>query len=443
MSLQEHPTVQKLAKKRELAAPGTPRLTLEALKQLALDCGADDAGAIRISRPEVAAQRADILKVFPGTRVLLSILCRMNREAVRTPVRSIANAEFHETYDTVNAVARDIVKALAEKGVRALNAVAAFPMEAQDFPGKTWPVGHKPMAEAAGLGRMGIHRSVIHPRFGSFVLLDTVLIDAEIDAESGPIEYNPCLSCKLCVAACPVGALSPLGEFNFAACYTHNYREFLGGFKSWVEELADSKSAADYRNRVSDGETVSMWQSLSFKPGYKAAYCLAVCPAGEDVIGPYLDDRVAYRREVLTPLQEKAETVYVLKGSDAEAYAARFPNKVVKRVRRTIEPQSLRAFLMGLRLGFQWRNAKDVTQVFHFRFKGRENLDATVAIDKGKLHIAEGLEGKAGLEISVDGDAWLRFIGRRQGLFQTMLKGRLRLKGDRNLMKTFRRCFAG
>ena len=48
-----------------------------------------------------------------------------------------------------------------------------------------------------------------------------------------------------------------------------------------------------------------MWQSLSFKPNYKAAYCLAVCPAGEDVIEPYLDDRKGFMDLVLKPLVDK------------------------------------------------------------------------------------------------------------------------------------------
>ena len=42
-------------------------------------------------------------------------------------------------------------------------------------------VSHKPIAVAAGLGKMGLHRNVIHPVFGSFVLLNTVLIEAEVD----------------------------------------------------------------------------------------------------------------------------------------------------------------------------------------------------------------------------------------------------------------------
>jgi formate hydrogenlyase subunit 6/NADH:ubiquinone oxidoreductase subunit I len=103
---------------------------------------------------------------------------------------------------------------------------------------------------------------------------------------SQELDYNPCLECKLCVAACPVGAIGAGGSFNFSACYTHNYREFTGGFTDWVETITESKSKMDYRRRIKDSESVWMWQSLAFGANYKAAYCMAVCPAGEDVIGP-------------------------------------------------------------------------------------------------------------------------------------------------------------
>ncbi len=57
----------------------------------------------------------------------------------------------------------------------------------------------------------------------------------------------------------------------------------MSGFTGWVETVADSKSAVDYRKRVKESESASMWQSLSFGANYKAAYCMSVCPAGEDV----------------------------------------------------------------------------------------------------------------------------------------------------------------
>ena len=134
----------------------------------------------------------------------------MNREPIRSPARSVANLEFHHTGDHVNEVARKIVATLERQGVRALNPAMGFPMEMDRFPGgKIWVVSHKPVAVAAGLGHMGIHRNVIHPRFGNFILLGTVLIAAEATAYDQPLSYNPCLECKLCVAACPGGSHLP------------------------------------------------------------------------------------------------------------------------------------------------------------------------------------------------------------------------------------------
>ena len=81
--------------------------------------------------------------------------------------------------------------------------------------------------------------------------------------------------------------------------------------------VSESGSAGAYRQRVSGPETVSMWQSLSFGANYKAAYCLSVCPAGEDVIGPYLADRRQFMEDTLKPLRQKSETIYVARGTDA------------------------------------------------------------------------------------------------------------------------------
>jgi hypothetical protein len=45
---------------------------------------------------------------------------------------------------------------------------------------------------------------------------------------------------------------------------------------------------------------------------------MAVCPAGEDVIGEYLNSKKEFTDEVVRPLQAKKEPVYVVPGSDAE-----------------------------------------------------------------------------------------------------------------------------
>jgi ferredoxin len=444
--LADHPTVRQF-REREAAGIEPVRLqTLDSgwLRQVCLEAGADDVGFVESNRAEISDQRGDIATVFPKTKTLVSFVRRMNRENIRTPARSIANLEFHHTTDEINEVARKIVAALERVGVGAINGGAAgFPMEADRWGAKMWIISHKPVAVAAGLGRMGIHRNVIHPKFGNFILLGTVLLDADVSAYSQPIDYNPCLECKLCVAACPTGAISADGEFNFSACYTHNYREFMGGFNDWVETIAESGSALEYRKKVSAAEGVSMWQSLSFGANYKAAYCLSVCPAGEDDIAPFLTDRKEFLEDVVKPLQDKAETIYVVPGSDAEEYVPRrFPHKITKRVSNGLAGQgSIRAFLRGLSFVFQRGRSEGVNATYHFTFTGREELKATVVIRNKTLQVLEGHTGTADLRMTADSQTWLRFLRKEANLIWALLRRKIRIHGSPRLLLSFSRCF--
>jgi ferredoxin len=327
--LADHPTVR--AVRARPATPAAPVIDAAHLRRICLDAGADDVAFASVDDPALESEREHANTALPGVRSYISLVVKMNRDNVRSSERSVANQEFHRSGEIINEAAHRITRALEDTGYRVINPSATFPMEMDKFPGRIWVIAHKPVAVAAGLGVMGIHRNVIHPRFGNFVILATLLVGAPISEYGAPLDYSPCLECKLCVAACPVGAIGKDGAFDFVACSVHNYREFMGGFTDWAQTIADSSDAADFRSRVSDSENASMWQSLSFKANYKAAYCLAVCPAGEDVIEPYLDDRKGFMDLVLKPLQDKKETLYVLPGSAAKAHAEkRYPHKTVK-----------------------------------------------------------------------------------------------------------------
>jgi epoxyqueuosine reductase QueG len=190
-TLNEHPTVKAFH-----ARPVSPKISepLDAawLRNLCLEAGADDVGFVEFERPALAEERPHIKRAFPRTRSLISFVVRMNREDVRSPARSVANTEFHHAGDEVNEVARKITAVLERAGVRALNPPMAFPMEADRWmTDRMWEVAHKPVAVAAGLGRMGIHRNVIHPRFGNFILLGTILFEAEIFGYSKELYMRP------------------------------------------------------------------------------------------------------------------------------------------------------------------------------------------------------------------------------------------------------------
>ena len=446
--LAEHPTVKEFQARPTAAHTAAPPRVLDRdwLRQLCLEAGADDVGFVEIDRPEIADQKGDILWLLPKTRALISFVVRMNRENIRTPARSIANIEFHHTTDEIDEAARKIVAALERIGIRAVNGGAAgFPMEADRWGSKMWIVSHKPVAVAAGLGHMGIHRNVIHPKLGNFISLGTVLMDAEVSEYSRPIEYNPCLECKLCVAACPTGAIGSDGSFDFSACYTHNYREFMGGFNDWVEKIADSKNALDYRKKVSGAESVSMWQSLSFGANYKAAYCLSVCPAGEEVIAPFLTDRKEFLKDVVKPLQDKVETVYVVPGSDAEAYVARrFPHKKTKHVHNGLAGQgTIPAFLRGLNFAFQRGKSEGLDATYHFTFTGEEQVKATVVIHDKKLEVSDGHTGTPDFRLTADSQTWLRFLRKEANLVWALLTRKIRIHGSPKLLLAFARCFPG
>lgn len=444
MKLAEHPTVLNLRARgpeRERSAE-PPSLDPQWLRQACLDAGADDVGFVEIERPAVADQRSDIERALPGARTLVSFVVRMNRDDIRTPFRSVANLEFHRAGDQSNEVAHHIAELLQGRGARAINPAMGFPMEMDHFPGKVWVVSHKPVAVAAGLGQIGLHRNVIHPRFGNFILLGTVITDAVIEGPSAPVSFNPCLECKLCVAACPVGAVKADGAFDFGACYTHNYREFMSGFTDFTEQLVAAKDLGDKRRRIRDTESVSMWQSLSFGANYKAAYCMAVCPAGEDVIPPFLMDRKRFVGEVVRPLQQKEEPVYVVPGTDAEAHVLRrFPHKEARRVRSGLRSATVAGFVNSLPLVFQREQTEGVNARFCFVFTGAESLEVTVSIIDGELTIESCRSADADVTIVVDSQVWLEILRKERRIVWAIVRGKMKVGGRRALLRSFSRCF--
>jgi NAD-dependent dihydropyrimidine dehydrogenase PreA subunit len=443
-SLQEHPTVVAHAKKLSLAEVKFKQpYSSAAIKEKLLELGASDVGFVEIERESLGEHRDKILGIFPETKSIISFVVRMNRENVRNPARSLANGAFHHANEVVADIGLSISQWFEDQGIRALTVNMGFPMEAGNFPNKqVWTVSHKPLAVAAGLGRMGLHRNVIHPKFGNFILLGTILIDLPLDQYTQPIDYNPCLDCKLCVAACPVGAISPDGYFNFSACMTDNYREFMGGFQDWVDSLVESQSPAALAKKFSGGENASIWQSLSFGANYKAAYCMAVCPAGEDIIGQFLEDRAGFVNNVVKPLQKKEETIYVVAKSDAERFVEkRFPHKKVKRVRSGIKSETIEGFRNGLRIVFQPGNAGDLNAVYHFQFTGKEPRRMTVSIKNHRVTVEDDLHGKADLSVVADSALWLKFLANKTWLPVGILTGKIVLKGDPRLLLKFGNCF--
>ena len=302
------------------------------LRKICLEAGADDAGFVDIDRQALQKEREGILKVYPFTRSIVSVIKVMNRENIQSSARYVASDEYHSVGDEFAGIGRRILRRFNQLGIRGVVPTKSWPMDLNRWPGKIWDISHKILATEAGLGQMGMNRIVLHPKYGAFIQLNSILINAEMDEYSRPLTESPCIKCHLCAAVCPTGAISKDEPFDFAACSTHCYRDNMVGFQKWVETIISSKDLADYRSRFNDSETAFLWQSLMFRISYRCGYCVGVCPAGEEPKALYRQDKAAYLQQVVKPLQDRVEPVYVIAGSKAESAARRNPQKQVKAV---------------------------------------------------------------------------------------------------------------
>ncbi len=91
-------------------------------------------------------------------------------------------------------------------------------------------------AVRAGVGWWGKNAMVLAPRFGSWLLLGSVVTDAELP-RSEPMRRD-CGTCTACLPACPTGALVAPGVLDASRCLAHwsqvpgmiprRYREAMG-----------------------------------------------------------------------------------------------------------------------------------------------------------------------------------------------------------------------
>src|SRR4051812_33557970 len=114
--LAEHPTVRKVLADRADRPPRAEVIDADWLTSICLAAGADDVAFASVDNPDLGSEVPHVQQALPGARSYISLVVKMNRENVRSTARSVANQEFHRSGEILNEAARDITRALQDRG---------------------------------------------------------------------------------------------------------------------------------------------------------------------------------------------------------------------------------------------------------------------------------------------------------------------------------------
>lgn len=161
---------------------------------------------------ERAAERLDVTKLLPGAKtvvVFANNYWRDDDESKDSPIARYARGrDYHSTL-------RDRMKAFRKA------AAAMFPGLGTYGSVDSGPLMEKVWAARAGLGYVGKNGCFITEPYGSWVLLATVILDAEVDDYGEGPAADRCGSCRRCLMACPTGALVGNGRVDARACLSY------------------------------------------------------------------------------------------------------------------------------------------------------------------------------------------------------------------------------
>ena len=90
----------------------------------------------------------------------------------------------------------------------------------------TGPMMDKALAARSGLGWYGKNTNILTEQWGSFVLLGEIITSLEIPPDEP--SSRDCGSCRLCVVACPTGALGPDYSIDATKCISYLTIEHRG-----------------------------------------------------------------------------------------------------------------------------------------------------------------------------------------------------------------------
>ena len=392
---------------------------LDQLKIKMKELGADDVGFVPIDSPLLSEQRDGILKIYPQTKSLISFVVALNIHAMQTRNKPIMNYEGKYGLERLHETSFKISRYFNDNDTAALSTVPAFPMDMTKWGAENiWDISHKPIAVAAGLGTMGINRLVLHPKYGAFILLGTILTNTEFKDYDKPLEKDVCIHCFLCIQNCPVQALSKDG-IDFLGCLNNTYRYLMPGFLDFIKDIVKFKTVKQFNKKWTDDEILQMWQSLTYEGYYNAGHCMAVCPA--HLGNKY--DRATYEKEFGLPIKPDQEKKYIV-GQNSE-------NNLSQR----ILPLTCKQAIELSPLFFRRERAKGIDAVIQYNITGKEHGNWYAIIRDQTCIVKEGITMNPALTINAPSHIWLKISRKEKNATIAYILRQFKANGDKKLLR--------
>lgn len=96
------------------------------------------------------------------------------------------------------------------------------------------PVMDKAWAVRSGIGWQGKHTNVINPEYGSWIFLSEIITNLDCNVYDVPIE-DMCGSCRICIDACPTGAIVDEYKLDSNLCISYQTIENKGEIPDFID----------------------------------------------------------------------------------------------------------------------------------------------------------------------------------------------------------------
>jgi epoxyqueuosine reductase QueG len=218
------------------------------VKELAQCLGATAVGIATIETLAGGPPSADLTYVLPEAKSAISFMVPLIQEHIEPYLNKKDRLSYEidniRTNTLVSGISLEISNYLINKGHRSVAQAAnlVYRMDTPNGPlDEKPPISHRYLAVRSGVGHFGLSGNVITKEYGAAVILGSVVTSAElIPTEPLPPEENYCDGCRLCMASCASGYMSPneitnvrigVHEFSYSMRRHHNRCDYVcGGF---------------------------------------------------------------------------------------------------------------------------------------------------------------------------------------------------------------------